>query len=105
MLTAAQFRPIRAAICDQLIARLLQRETADPPLLLSSHPVTRGIVAEPSPITDREYKHREDLIDALLCAWTAALWIRHGLDRCQVLGEPSLESNQLSATIICSCPT
>jgi predicted RNase H-like nuclease len=99
-LTSAQFRPTRAANCDQLIARLLQLETADPPLLLSSHPVTRRLVAEPSPTTDREYKHREDLIDALLCAWTAALWVRHGLDRCQVLGELSLDSNQQSATII-----
>ena len=100
IVTSAQFRPMRAAICDQLIARLLQLENADPPLLLCSHPVTRRLVAELSPTTDREYKHREDLIDALLCAWTAALWVRHGLDRCQVLGEPSLDSNQQSATII-----
>jgi predicted RNase H-like nuclease len=33
------------------------------------------------------YKHREDLIDACLAAWTAALWIERGADRCQVLGE------------------
>jgi len=24
----------------------------------------------------------EDLIDALLCAWTASLWARHGFDCC-----------------------
>jgi predicted RNase H-like nuclease len=35
------------------------------------------------------YKHREDLIDALLCAWTAALCARHGPARCQVLGLPA----------------
>ena len=55
---------------------------------LDSHPVTRQLAAEPSPLDDAAYKHREDLIDALLCAWTAALWVRHGLQRCQVLGLP-----------------
>jgi predicted RNase H-like nuclease len=38
-------------------------------------------------VLDREYKHREDLIDAAICAWTGLLWLRHGLDRCQVLGD------------------
>jgi predicted RNase H-like nuclease len=40
----------------------------------------------PSPLDHSRFKHREDLIDALLCAWTAAYWHRHGLARCQVLG-------------------
>ena len=31
-------------------------------------------------------KRREDLIDAVLCAWTAALWWRFGGARCQALG-------------------
>jgi hypothetical protein len=39
-------------------------------------------------------------VDALLCAWTAALWLRHGMDRCQVLGPPRHEPNELVATII-----
>ena len=43
------------------------------------------------------YKHREDLIDALLCAWASSLWDRHGLERCQVLGLPDDEP---AATII-----
>jgi hypothetical protein len=30
------------------------------------------------------YKHREDLIDALLCAWTASLWASHSSGLCQV---------------------
>ncbi|MEU5160047.1 hypothetical protein AB0G74_10615 [Streptomyces sp. NPDC020875] len=63
--------------------------TADPPLLLSSHPVSRQLRSEPTPQKAADYKHREDLIDALLCAWTAALWSRHGLARCQVLGADS----------------
>ncbi len=58
-------------------------------MLLSSHPVTQRLAGEPSPLGDVAYKHREDLIDALLCAWTAALWARHGVDRCQVLGLPA----------------
>lgn len=60
--------------------------TADTPLLLSSHLVSRQLLSEPSPQKAADYKHREDLIDALLCAWTAALWYRHGLVRCQVRG-------------------
>lgn len=96
-LPAAQWRAERAATCDILISRLSQLETADPPLLLESHPVTQQLTREPSPAGDAAYKHREDLIDALLCAWTAALWARHGLDRCQVLGLPADEP---AATII-----
>lgn len=87
-LPVAQWRPQRAANCDELIRRLGALATADPPLRLDSHPVTRRLTAGPSPLGDAAYKHREDLIDALLCAWTAALWVRHGLRRCQVLGLP-----------------
>jgi len=85
----AQWRYERAANCDTLIARLGRLDAADPPLLLRSHPVTRQLAEEPSPLADAAYKHREDLIDGLLCAWTAALWARHGFDRCQVLGLPA----------------
>jgi predicted RNase H-like nuclease len=82
----AQWRPIRQAVCDDLIQRMSKLADADPPLRLDSHPITQQLVAEPSPLNDTAYKHREDLIDALLCAWTAALWSRHGTYRCQVLG-------------------
>jgi predicted RNase H-like nuclease len=85
----AQWRYERAANCDTLIGRLGRLDAADPPLLLRSHPVTRQLAEEPSPLADAAYKHREDLIDGLLCAGTAALWARHGLDRCQVLGLPA----------------
>jgi predicted RNase H-like nuclease len=85
----ARWRAERAANCDTLIGRLSRLEAADPPLRLRSHPVTRQLADEPSPLADAAYKHREDLIDALLCAWTAALWARHGLNRCQVLGLPA----------------
>jgi predicted RNase H-like nuclease len=88
-LPLAQWRHLRAANCDMLISRLRRLSAADPPLLLDSHPVTRLLAGEPSPLSDAAHKHREDLIDALLCAWTAALWARHGLDRCQVLGLPA----------------
>jgi predicted RNase H-like nuclease len=70
----AEFRPLRAAACDDLVARVLRRlTTANPPLDLRSHPVTARLADEPSPLADSDYKHREDLIDAALCAWTAAL--------------------------------
>jgi predicted RNase H-like nuclease len=82
----AEFRAVRAAACDELIRRLAALANADPPLDLRSHDVTRKLVEEPSPLDNRAYKHREDLIDAALCAWTSSLWHRHGFERCQVLG-------------------
>jgi predicted RNase H-like nuclease len=96
----AQWRPIRQAACDDLIRRMTRLAHADPPPRLDSHPVTRQLAAEPSPLNDTAYKHREDLIDVLLCAWTAALWSRHGTDRCQVLGPPNRETPAPVATII-----
>jgi predicted RNase H-like nuclease len=99
-LTAAVWRPERAVTCDGLIDRIRRLATADPPLLLESHPVTRRLVEEPSPLRDAAYKHREDLIDGVLCAWTAALWSRHGLARCQVLGRPDRPGDGPAATII-----
>jgi predicted RNase H-like nuclease len=91
---------MRAKNCDKLIRQLVRLEEADPPLLLCSHPETRKLVDEPSPIKEREYKHREDLIDALLCAWTAALWARHGPTRCQILGQQGLGPGGPYATIV-----
>jgi len=99
-LPVARWRPERAAACDELIRRLGQLATATPPLLLGSHPVSRKLIEEPSPLDDTAYKHREDLIDALLCAWTAALWARHGLARCQVLGPAGAPGSAPPATII-----
>jgi predicted RNase H-like nuclease len=99
-LPVAEWRRERAANCDTLISRLSQLGAADPPLLLHSHPVARQLTEEPSPISDAAYKHREDLIDALLCAWTAALWAHHGLGRCQVLGLTGESSDTPAATII-----
>jgi predicted RNase H-like nuclease len=80
------WREARASACDELIRRLVQLSGIDPPLSLDSHAVARELATTGSPRDDRSYKHREDLIDALLCAWTALLWLRHGHERCQVLG-------------------
>jgi len=99
-LPAAQWRTERAANCDTLIRRLRRLADTDPPLLLQSHPVTRELAGQPSPVSDSAYKHREDLIDALLCAWTASLWVRHGFDRCQVLGLPADLTGDPAATMI-----
>ena len=96
----ALWRPIRQAACDELIQRMARLAAADPPLRLDSHPTTRQLLAEPSPLNDPAYKHREDLIDALLCAWTAALWSRHGRSRCQVLGPAAAGTPEPAATII-----
>lgn len=86
-LSVAAWRPVRAGACDVLIQRVADLRNASPSLDLRSHPVTAELLNERSPLDDRAYKHREDLIDACLAAWTAALWIQCGTDRCQVLGE------------------
>ncbi len=97
----ADFRRERAKTCDQLIQRLETLNRRDPPLDLASHSVTRQLLDEPSPSNDREYKHREDLIDAAICAWTAALWHKHGLNRCQILAPANGEGDgPLVASII-----
>ncbi len=97
---APAFRSIRARECDGLIRRLTKLADADPPLDLGSNDVTRKLSHEKSPLNDKAYKHREDLLDAAVCAWTASLWHRHGYDACQVLGgdEPGLV--RPAATII-----
>jgi predicted RNase H-like nuclease len=98
----AEFRPLRAAACDELIARLGALRSADPPLDLSSHQETRALIEQRSPHANVAYKRQEDLIDAVICAWTAAVWFRFGFERCQVLGlVPGRPDPQ--ATIIAPC--
>ena len=97
-MNVAEFRPMRAATCDDLIQRIRLLAVADPPLDLSSHDVTKALLDEPSPLEDVSYKHREDLIDAALCAWTASLWQRHGGTQCQVLGLDG--TSEPAATIV-----
>jgi predicted RNase H-like nuclease len=101
-LPLAEFRPLRAAACDELITRLGALVSADPPLDLSSHQETRALLEQSSPHVDVAYKRREDLIDAVICAWTAALWFRFGFERCQVLGLVSGPPDA-QATIIAPC--
>jgi predicted RNase H-like nuclease len=80
-------RADRAVATDELVRRLRRLESFEPPLHLGSHEVTRQLVDEPAPLTGPAHKHREDLIDAAICAWTAALWHRHGRERVQILGK------------------
>ena len=97
------FRPLRAAECDELIRRVVSLKDADPPMQLDTPPETRRLVTEPSPLSDGDYKHREDLLDAAICAWTAALWARWGEARCQVLGLDEAPGDGIPATIIAPC--
>lgn len=92
----AEWREERRLTCDEVVRRLAALADADPPLRIDAHPVSAAL-REPSPLADAAYKHREDLIDALLAAWTALLWARHGTARCQVLGVPDGDP---SATIV-----
>lgn len=99
-MATAEFRPLRARACDEILRRLGALPAADPPLDLASHPVTRRLLDEPSPLGDVEYKHREDLLDAAICAWTAALWHRSGFGACQVLGPRPSDDDRRPATIV-----
>lgn len=94
-------RAARAVATDDLVRRLTLLETFDPALRLGSNPVTRQILDEPTPLAGPAHKHREDLIDSALCAWTASLWHRHGEARVQILGrdEPLDEAGR-PATIV-----
>jgi predicted RNase H-like nuclease len=97
----ADFRGPRAATCDELVLCLSGLAKSEVRLDLMSHPTTAKLVTDPSPHDDREYKHREDLIDAVLCAWTGLLWLQQGTRSCQVLGENDLGTP--TATIIAPC--
>jgi len=91
---APEARARRAVAFDDLVHRL-RRTPLDPPLRLDSHPLTRAL-ADPSVLHGPTHKHREDLLDGTLCAWTAAFWERHGDGRVQILGgEASLPSDPL----------
>ena len=92
---------LRTGECDELIARVAGLRDADPPIDLCSHATTRMLVEIPSPRVAAAYKKREDLLDASLCAWTAALWHRQGLARCDVLGaQDDPDGDGRRATII-----
>ena len=84
-----------------LIAAVSKLGSATPPMHLRSHPETALLADTPSPVASREYKHREDLLDAALCAWTAALWATAHLDRVQILGADSApDEHGRRATIV-----
>ncbi len=99
-MSTKDFHPLRAAECDELIRRVALLKNADPPMDICTHPETRSLVEERSPSANKDYKHREDLLDAALCTWTAALWSRWGENRCQVLGCDDTPANGARATII-----
>lgn len=98
---AAEAWTTRIAACDDLIRRIVGLADFDPPVDLTSHPETKRLLEEPSPPRPRDYKQREDLLDAVICAWTAAYWHRYGLARSQILGAPDDPGEwQLVATIV-----
>lgn len=100
-LPLAERRLARAAAFDELVWRIVDLKAATVPVDVMSHPLTADLANSPSPLAASDYKHREDLLDAVLCAWTAGLWSKHKLDRCQVLGtesEPDAQGRR--ATII-----
>ena len=84
-LTMTQLWPERLKAWQETIERLERLATGDPPLDLSSNPATDGLRTTPVAGRAQAYKKAEDLLDAVLCAWTAALWHPHP-EECAVLG-------------------
>lgn len=99
-MSTAAFRPARAAACDELIRRVQRLASGGASLDLKAHPTTAALALEPSPTNDRAYKHREDLLDAAIAAWTALIWSREGTAACQVLGPRVRVPGAPAATII-----
>ncbi|WP_246854107.1 DUF429 domain-containing protein [Naasia sp. SYSU D00057] len=100
-LPAPEGRARRAVAMDELIRRVGLLRDAEPPVDLGSHPLTSRLLEEPSTAVASEHKHREDLLDAVLCAWTAAIWHVHGEARTQVLGrDDAPDSEGRRATIV-----
>jgi predicted RNase H-like nuclease len=83
----AEFWPVRIAEWSRIVNALDRLSDADPPLDLRSNEMTDRLRIAPSPREAAEYKKQEDLLDAVICAWTAAYWQAHGTDRCSVLGD------------------
>jgi len=96
----AKWRALRVEACDELIRRVDSLSSFDPPLDVRSNVETCRLLDDPTPAATTAYKKREDLLDAVICAWTAAYWWRHGLARCQVLGTDAADGVDEPATII-----
>lgn len=104
-MSAPEFRACRASTCDELIQRLARLAATDPSLQLDSHKATKVLANTASPLSDTDYKHREDLLDAAICAWSAAHWCRWGVQESQVLGTSDVAIDGRRATIIAPART
>ncbi|PPF57467.1 DUF429 domain-containing protein [Clavibacter michiganensis] len=102
LLATAERRPHRAAEFRVVLDAVAGLAHADPPLDVSTHPRAAALVADGPAIVERQHKHLEDLLDGLICAWTAAYWARHGRTRSQVLGatDPVVDASGRRGTII-----
>jgi predicted RNase H-like nuclease len=96
----ADWLELRCRACDELIRRVAALASFRPRIDLRSHPETRRLLDEPSPTAAIAYKRREDLLDAAICAWTAAYWRAHGFMGCQVLGLDAGSDDEEAPTII-----
>ena len=61
-------------------------EVSDPPLELRAHPIARRLLDKRSRRERCPYKYGEDLIDAPPGFMAGELWMKHGFERCRVLG-------------------
>ncbi|MFT2694057.1 DUF429 domain-containing protein [Clavibacter zhangzhiyongii] len=102
LLATAERRPHRAAEFRVVLDAVAGLAHADPPLDVATHPRAAALVADGPAVVERQHKHLEDLLDGLICAWTAAYWARHGTARSQVLGatDPVVDELGRRGTII-----
>jgi predicted RNase H-like nuclease len=102
LLPTAERRRARAAEFRLVLDAVAGLAHADPPLDVTTHPRAAALVADGPALVERQHKHLEDLLDGLVCAWTASYWARHGTARSQVLGatDPVVDELGRRGTII-----
>lgn len=98
----AEFWPFRIKEWLRIVQALEGLSEATPPLQLASNDLTDHLRNAPKLGEAAEYKKQEDLLDAVICAWTAAYWHAHGTSKCTVLGagDQHSQSPGRAATII-----
>ena len=97
----AEFWPVRIEEWLRIVRALESLRGANPPVDLGSNELTNHLRNAPNAGEAAEYKKQEDLLDAVICAWTAAYWHARP-SQCTILGKDDQHSQSpgREATII-----
>jgi predicted RNase H-like nuclease len=83
---SGEFYRKRARTFSELVQKLNDLKFNEVGIDLSSNKQTNELFDMSEALKKSDYKHKEDLLDAVICAWTGLLWLKFGTKRCQVLG-------------------